>query len=248
MPTRKTYSIKRSHAKPETPVKVVTPAVVEQPAKAAEAPVRGSHYQASTYIPRPSTSSQEAVKAVPATLVTDTLRPAYSPLPETIKHERSEEEIVANTSENTPHTTGTVNEENVYTVDDYEPSENTQPETLPKNNYDFRATNIVITTSEEFQPNSWVVAYPEKSEEAVLNFYNNHTLMCSVPLSQDNMETLIPVLDNFYIRPQQIPKIKGWKAFTNWYKNHKILGTITILIGIIVTANIIASLTLNGVY
>lgn len=257
MSTRKTYSIQR-------PVKASRNTLPQQEAKPSQAPESVVRYEANTYSPSGFKAAQKAPEANHSTQEREKPEPYRKPA------NASNSDVVnhAPTSEFDEQDNETTFHDTLETSTSHD-SENANDEIPSHNNssHDTEAEeqedtvfpagtqeegDIIITTGAltDIQPDTWIIAKSDDGKEAVLNFYNNKKVICSFPLSEANAETLIPVLQNFYTPPEIVveEKLKPTKRFTQWYKKHKVIGTITILIVLVVAVNIVAGFFLNGIY
>jgi hypothetical protein len=100
------------------------------------------------------------------------------------------------------------------------------------------------------QPNRWVLSIPEDTSlPQLINFFRGNELVGVLPLTQDNANALVPVLQKHanipvekeHKKPLHIRAIEEWKA-------HKFIGSIAALIVGFVLFEIIGGLIVNGIY
>ena len=138
-------------------------------------------------------------------------------------------------------------------TEDY-PSEKTIDD-LKENAFNYDASYLPVDTDEYNtllesipQPDKWIISLPtEKGLPHLLNFIKGTELIAVLPLTDENIETLIPTLRKYYTEPN-VEQIPLYKRFINGWKKHKIMGSFGILIGVIVIVNIVASIAINGLW
>ncbi len=93
-------------------------------------------------------------------------------------------------------------------------------------------------------PDQWIIKAPEDPNlPFMLNFYKKNTLLTTFPLTEDNVNTLMPVLETFYSReetPERGPLVDHILSLA---KKHKFRTGMLIIIGIITIIGIILTAT-----
>lgn len=91
-------------------------------------------------------------------------------------------------------------------------------------------------------PDRWYIKLPEdKNFDPILNFYKDNIIIASLPLNDENLNGLMPVLDTFYDRPEETPKESKWVKTKKWAKKHKFTATIIVIVGVIVIGALLSS-------
>lgn len=79
-------------------------------------------------------------------------------------------------------------------------------------------------------PDRWYIKQPEDSNSApIINFYKGKDIIASLPLTEENLSTLMPVLDNLYTRPNENAGLSFTARTKKWMKKH-IFSTILIIL------------------
>lgn len=79
-------------------------------------------------------------------------------------------------------------------------------------------------------PDRWYIKQPEdKTSPPIINFYKGKDIIASLPLTEENLSTLMPVLDNIYVRPEEQEKLPLVPRIKKWMKKH-IFSTILIIL------------------
>lgn len=140
------------------------------------------------------------------------------------------------------------NEEEVtqYLATQYEQNQ----ETIEEEN-DATVTQDEYNTLLEYipQPDQWFITKPgDKTLPHLINFYEKGNLIALIPLNEENINALVPILEQYYQKPTSTENLPLYKKAINAWKRHKILGSLGILILLILTGNLITNLVVNGIF
>ena len=79
-------------------------------------------------------------------------------------------------------------------------------------------------------PDRWYIKQPEDNTSApIINFYKGKDIIASLPLTEENLSTLMPVLENLYARPDENAGLSVTARAKKWMKKH-IFSTILIIL------------------
>lgn len=99
---------------------------------------------------------------------------------------------------------------------------------------------IVEETSQETSlmvlPDQWKVKTPEdETNPILLNFYKGKNVITTLPLTQENLENLMPILNKIYVRPEDIKKPPFYKTVGKWAIKHKFSAVVlTFILGSVI--------------
>ena len=92
-------------------------------------------------------------------------------------------------------------------------------------------------------PDRWYIKQPEdKTSPPIINFYKGKDIIASLPLTEENLSTLMPVLDNIYVRPEEREKLPLVTRTKKWMKKHIFSTILIILFGTVLLYAIISPL------
>lgn len=81
----------------------------------------------------------------------------------------------------------------------------------------------------EDEPPTWVLRIPDVPDPSpVFSLMRKGKIIGSVPLLEDDLETMLPILNGFYKKPVKNPLTRG-QRFAQWMKKHKFLTGLIIL-------------------
>jgi len=92
------------------------------------------------------------------------------------------------------------------------------------------ALNELVIVPEEV-PAKWMIRYPEVEEETnpVLSFTRAGKILANLPLTEEILAELVPVLNGIYKRPVE-EKQKVGNRLLNWIKKHKVWSVLITLV------------------
>ena len=120
-----------------------------------------------------------------------------------------------------------------------------EDETLPEEPQETLTPNLEFEPEAELViPDQWIVKAPEDPElPFLLNFYKKGKIVTTFPLTEDNVSTLMPVLETFYPRDEEIDKGPLFDRMLALAKKYKFRTAALIIIGILVIVGLIMTAT-----
>jgi hypothetical protein len=105
------------------------------------------------------------------------------------------------------------------------------------------ALNSLFIAPED-APTTWVIRYPEGSDnhEPLLSLLRGGKIVATIPLSQDFLKEIVPILKKLYNEPVVI-RVPFLQRLWKWVKTHKFVS----IVGVIVLIPVISGL-LVGLY
>lgn len=140
------------------------------------------------------------------------------------------------------------------TVPDFETEETTSQQNINSTisqNINIEAGKILDNLNELIIiPDRWYIKLPEDKELVpLINFYKEDKIIASLPLNDENLKGLMPVLDSLYERPETKIKPPVTKRIKKWAKKHKFSAALAILVITLVIVSIgITLATSRGLY
>lgn len=87
-----------------------------------------------------------------------------------------------------------------------------------------------IFIADETAPTTWVIRYPEAAGSIpLLSFLKEGKIVSTIPLSEEFLSTIMPILKKLYKEPV-VSKQKVGEKLLKWVKKHKVLTTFLIIV------------------
>jgi len=108
-----------------------------------------------------------------------------------------------------------------------------EAENLLTNN-DILPQNLTFEIEDQLViPDRWIIKAPEDPElPFLLNFYKGKKIITTFPLTEDNLSTLMPILDSFHTK--EVEDISFLDRITRWVKGHKVSAGILVVFILII--------------
>lgn len=84
--------------------------------------------------------------------------------------------------------------------------------------------------ADETAPTTWVIRYPEVTNSIpLLSFLKEGKIVSTIPLSEEFLATIMPILKKLYKEPVVLKQNVGEKLL-KWVKKHKVLTTMAVIV------------------
>lgn len=95
-------------------------------------------------------------------------------------------------------------------------------------------------------PDRWYIKLPEDTNyPPLLNFYKDNKIVTSLPLVDENLNGLMPILKTFYNDPDAEPTQPAWTRAKKWMKKHKFSTGLGAFVTLIVLISLISAALTN---
>lgn len=97
-------------------------------------------------------------------------------------------------------------------------------------------------------PDRWYIKQPEdKTSAPIINFYKEKDIIASLPLTEENLAALMPVLDSLYTRPDENSGLSTIARIKKWMKKH-IFSTVLIFLFIALVLYGVSSTAIAAIF